>query len=382
VYSLKLAAADEDLSTSYAATIKDVRALDNYKVEVTTKQTDPFFLNRLSFLKVLDAKKPTVADGSNGTGPYQVKTGTTPSDSTIELTAFDGYHGGHVYTRALKYVVEDDEAALSRDLAAGKIQFAGEFSSAKPANVTAADYTTWTIDDPAVTYLPLNSVATGPLQKLPVREALRDSIDVPLLIKDLGIDAQPASQLMTKTIPGYNESLKVPKQDIPKAKTLLASAGYPNGVTLTLTAQTSNLKVAEEVAKQAKAAGFTINIKEEPSFGTFIDALIAGKTEMATISYSSDVFDGSDVFAQVLQQTGNYKSATLDSYLTQADATLDQADRLSILQKTSKYVYDDVAAIPLFNRQRTWLTAPNYHLQFDTHTATPGVYFWQAYSTR
>ncbi|HEX7632891.1 MAG TPA: ABC transporter substrate-binding protein, partial [Candidatus Saccharimonadales bacterium] len=228
-YSMKLAAADPDLSTTYASTIKDARALSGNRVEITTKQTDPFFLNRLSFLKVIDSKKPSVTDGSNGTGPYQLKAGTKPSDTTISLTAFNRYHAGHVYTKALTYIAEADEDSLSKDLKAGKVQFAGEYSSTKPDGVNVANYQSWTVSDPAVTFLALNSVASGPLQKLEVRQALRDSIDIPTMIKDLDLSAVPASQLMTKDIPGYNESLSVPKQDIVKAKSLLTTAGYPNG---------------------------------------------------------------------------------------------------------------------------------------------------------
>lgn len=381
-YSMKLAAADPDLSTTYASTIKDARALSGNRVEITTKQTDPFFLNRLSFLKVIDSKKPSVTDGSNGTGPYQLKAGTKPSDTTISLTAFNRYHAGHVYTKALTYIAEADEDSLSKDLKAGKVQFAGEYSSTKPDGVNVANYQSWTVSDPAVTFLALNSVASGPLQKLEVRQALRDSIDIPTMIKDLDLSAVPASQLMTKDIPGYNESLSVPKQDIVKAKSLLTTAGYPNGVSLTLSVTAANKKISEEIATQAKAAGFNITFKEEPDFDTLIGKVLGGKTELSAISFSSDVLDGSDVFTQVIQQTGNYKSTTLNDYLKQANSTIDQADRLQVLQKTSKYLNDDVAAIPLFDRQRTWLTSNDYHLKFDTNTAVPGVYFWQVYSTK
>jgi peptide/nickel transport system substrate-binding protein len=381
-YSLKMARDNETLSGAYADTIKDAKALNSLKVEVTTTAIDPFFLNKLTFLLILDSKTPNATDGSNGTGPYQLKPGTKPTSTGIQLVAYDKFHGGHVYTRALNFVPEADQAAAAKDFKAGKINFSGEYTSQHPDELKGANYQSLEINDPSVTFMTLNSQAAGPLQKKEVRQALRESIDIDSLLKATGISATPASQLITKPIPGYNPALSVPKADIAKAKADLAAAGYPNGVSLTIEASASNAQVANEIVKQAAAAGFTISVKSVDTFDQLVSDMIDGKTQLSMLAFSSDVLDGSDVFTQVIQQTANYKSATLDDYLKQAAATTDQAKRLDILQKTSKFLMDDVAAIPLFSRNRTWVMDKPYAIQFDTVANVPGVYFWQVYSTK
>lgn len=383
VFSLKEAMKQGEDGT-YSATIKDVKALGDYKVEIATALPDPFLLNRLTFLKVIDSREPADAtDLANGTGPYQLKPNTKLTDQEVQLVAYDRYHGGHVSTRALTYKLEKDEKAAAADFKSGKINMAGEFNSEKPADLTGTPYQLERLTDSSVNFLTVNSVAPGPLQKKAVREALRDSLDVTAIIKAGDVAAEPASQLITREIPGYNPSVPVASQDITKAKSLLAQAGYTSGVALTLeVAPQESDKVLQAVVDQAKQAGITITLKKVDDFGQLIQDVMSGKSQLAFLAFSSDTLDGGDVFTQVVQQTGNFKSATLDSYLDQASTTLDPSKRLDILQKTSKYLTDEVAAIPLYSRYRIWVMDKPYVLPADTVSADPGIAFWQAYMTK
>jgi peptide/nickel transport system substrate-binding protein len=375
VYSFKQAIATPD--GTYSGTIKDVKKLGDYKVELTTKATDPFLLNKLTFLMVVDSKQPSTT--IVGTGAYKLKPGTQPSDTKIQLVANDSYHGGHVYTRALNFVIEDSEEAAEADLKSGKLNIAGELSSETPSGLKGMAYQKVYGEDPSVNFLSLNSEAGGPLANLQVRQALRDSIDVPLLIKDTGLAAEPAYQLVPQAIPGYDPNLAAPKPDAQKAKDLLTQAGYPNGVTLTLHVSPSSVAQANEIAKQAKQAGFTLNVVQQNDFDQLISDLIDGKLQVTLISYGSDTLDGSDVFSSVIQQSANFKSDTLDQYLDEAANTLDQQKRLDILQKTSKYVNDNVAVIALYNKHRVWAMDKAYVIPFDNLSASPGVYFSKVY---
>jgi peptide/nickel transport system substrate-binding protein len=380
VASLNAAKANTDLE-AYNSALGDIKALNDYKVEIKTSKPDPFLLNKLTYLMILDSKDLKASDGSNATGPFQVKSGTKPTDTEIQLTAFKGYHGGHVYIQNLKFIVEADEAQASKDIKDGKINMAGEYSSADPDTLKGLGLQKIKVDDPAVTFMTTNSVAAGPLQNLKVRQALKQSLDIPAIIKAANFSAEPASQLITKAIPGYNPSVTVAKQDKTKAKQLLTEAGYPNGVTLDLEVTAQSLPLAQEIAKQAKEVGITINVITEASFDDLLDKLLGGKTQLAILSYSSDLLDSGEVFDTVLRQTGNYKSADLDKYLDEAAGTVDQAKRLKYLQQASQSIDDNVASIPLVNRQRTWFTDKSYVIQFDSIASDPGVNFWKVYLT-
>lgn len=380
VASLNAAKQNPDLGI-YNDTLGEIKALNDYKVQIKTTKPDPFLLNKLAYLGILDSKHITDTDTQNATGPYLLKSGTKPSDAGIQLQAYEKYWGGHVYIKNLNFTIEPDEATATKDIKSGKINMAGEFTSTDPAELRGANLQKIVVDDPAVTFMTLNTAQAGPLQNVKVRQALKMSLDIPTLISKANVAAEPASQLVTKAIPGYDPSINVVKQDKTKAKQLLAEAGYPSGITLNLEITTQNQELANQVASQAKEVGITVNVVADPDFDTLVDRLLSGKTQMAILSYSSDLQDSSEVFDTVLVQTGNYKSEALNKYLEQAAGTLDQEKRLKYLQQASKSLDEDVAAIPLFNRQRSWFTDRPYAIQFDNVSTDPGVYFWKAYLT-
>lgn len=377
-YSLNFAKDNETLADVYANTIKEVSVVDG-KVRVVTTQPDPFFLNKLSFLMIMDSQAKDVTDGSNGTGPYVIKEGAKPSETQIDLVAFDDYHGGHVYTRALTYIVEPDDETAAKDLKDGKINIAGDFTSAEPNGLSGFSFHKSLVNDTAVTFIMLNSLSNGPFKDKEVREALRLSIDIDKLVKDTDTEANPTSQLITKAIPGYDPDLKVPAQNVAKAKELLAKAGHPNGVSFTLNVAPQSKAIGDAVAVQAKEAGFTINVVAADSFGVLLENMAEGKNDATMISYSSDVLDGSDVFKQVIQGTKNYQSDDLDKLLEDAAGTLNQAERLAILQKASKHLYDNAAVVSLFNRNRLWASDKPYAINFDNLAQAPGISFWKVY---
>jgi peptide/nickel transport system substrate-binding protein len=381
VASLKASKEIENLGI-YSDTLSEIKAINDYKVEIKTTQPDPFLLNKLSFLMILDATDIDAKDTMNATGPYKLKQGTKPTDSEIQLVAYDNYHGGHVYTRGLKIIDEADEVAATKDFKAGKINMVGEYNSSKPDGLSSLHPQQVEVNDPSVTFMTMNSVAPGPLQNLKVRQAIQYSIDKASLIKNINVSAEPASQLVTKAIPGYDPSINTsPTRDIAKAKQLLTEAGYPNGVTINIEASSVTDAPARELVKQAAEAGITLKLVVAPTFDDLVNDLIDGKTQTSVLSYSSDLQDGTDVFDTVLRQTNNYKSDALDKALDSASKTVDQEKRLKYLQQASKVTVDDVAALPLYNRQRTWFMDKPYAVQFESLVSDPGVYFYKVYLT-
>jgi peptide/nickel transport system substrate-binding protein len=347
-----------------------------------TSQPDQFLLNKLQYLMVTDSKAATKGDGSDGTGPYKLKAGTKLAGDQIQLVASDDYHGGHVSTRALGIKVEPDEASGIADYKAGKVNLLGEFSNSALTGLKGASYDELKLTDVAVNFLTVNSVSAGPLQKKEVRQALRDSIDNAALVKEGSVPAVPASQLVTQQVTGYNPAVGVQKQDIAEAKSLLTKAGYPNGLTIELTTTATNEAIAKIIATQAQAAGITLKLNIKADFDQLIGDVVDGKTQVALLSYSSDTLDAADVFTNAVQQTSNYKSGALDDYLDQAAKATDDAKRLQILQKTSKYLTDEVAAIPLYSRYRLWVMDQKYVFPDGSLGASPSIAVWQGYTTK
>jgi len=263
----------------------------------------------------------------------------------------------------------------------------GQVNLASFSDVSAADaiknqYVPFYVNDPTVFGIFINFNHAGPLQNLKVRQAVYRAVDIQSFIKAVGGgDGTPASQVVVKDIPGFNSAIQRPSYDVAAAKKLLADAGYPNGVSFTLS-YTDGISVlqsvADELKKELALAGITVNFDKVPNSDKtkFYD----GRIETFYSGYSSDLLDLSDAIATEFQGK-NYDNPAVDTLMESASSTFDPAKRLTILQQVSQKLMDDMAFIPMYNGVAPYLLdKTSYVIPVDVPaTAYPGVYFWQVY---
>lgn len=372
-YSLdKVIASNSDLAQVFAGTIASVEAVGDNQVKIATKEPDPALLNRLAFLYVIDADLPQDEEPSQaGTGPYEVKPGTKPSETNIQMVAFDQYHGGAPTTKALDFSSSDDADTLTKAFNEHKLNIIGpmpldEVSKAKGA-------TEFVSVVPDTRFIGFNTVKPGPLQNKLVREAIRYALDPASIGKAAGDQVTPLSQLIPASIPGYNPAITPYKQDISKAKQLLAQAGYPNGLTIRFSTS-GDPGETDEIVNELKQAGITAQVDRHDNFDEFIDYFSGGQAEMYTVDYSSDTLDGLDIYNTTLN-AANYNNPQLASVLSQAVTATDPAKRLKLLQDAAVIINQDIAAVPLSTQNDVWLMDKPYDIQQDMPSALISVYF-------
>lgn len=369
---------DTELGDLFASTIESVEVTSDNKIKITTDGPDPVLLNKLTYLFIFDAKGKE-NDPANGTGPYQLKPGTKPSESEINLVAFDDYHGGHVYTRELqiKYSAREDEAGLFN---ANKADVASVGSVSYAKDVTRK-YDQLEAPSPSVSLLGLNNNRAGsPLGNKDVREAVYLATDVAALLKVRQQEGTAIGQLVPQEIPGYNSAITRPSRNVSKAKQLLSDAGYPNGITLQFTYFSAAQSTAEEIARELKEAGITLTLDPQTDVSVLGKKAFSGQTDMYFVSYSTDTLDAMEAFT-TFYQGANYSSATIDELITQANKTLDAEMRLSLLKQIAQAGASDVALIPLYNSASTLsIYAPSYHMEVDVPGVNLGVNFYKVYA--
>ena len=367
---------------TYGATIREAKALDDYTVQIKTNGTDPLLLNRLTALYIVDSQSTAKNDAINGTGPYIVKPGTTPKPEETDLVAFDSYHDGHVYTREVQlksFGTDDDVAAAYKK---GEIDIAEtNFAKAKLTPFVSANSELFSDQLLLVYELQPNLNQKGsPLQNLKVRQALTYAIDQAKFIQAEGVDGKPASQLVPQAVTGYDPTITFPKRDVSKAKQLLAEAGYPNGVTLTMAyVEGYHDDAMAELVKDVRDAGITLELNPA-SPDTYGDDIVSGKYQMFFLGNSSVLNDLSDVVTENFQGS-NYDNPEVDSLLKQADQTLDGATRLKILQQISRKLSDDVAAIPFYTLSANWIVPKNLVFERNVSGGNFGVLYSKVYKT-
>lgn len=368
---------------AFTSSIKTVEATDDNTVKIVTKTPDVVLLNKLAFISIYDTTAKTIDDQA-GTGPYIVKKGTTPSEAVISLSAVDSYHAGTVYTKAIDYILEQDTAKLTEAFKSGKADIALSISGNQidDAKKTVAGSVVFTQESTGTYGLYLNTVKAGPLQKLAVRQAIYTGIDTKKVLEAGGAPGNVATQIVSSLVPGYNSAIKAPKQDIAAAKKMIIDAGYPNGITITLTTTKLSLTIATELKTQLAAIGITV-VLADANVNTFFADAQSGKLEAWLASYVTDINDASDVITAQYQNTvytNYYKSAKVDELMVKANSTFNVSQRLTYLQQANKAIMEDLPIVPIRNRTYQYITNKPYVIPVDYASgAVLGANFWKVY---
>lgn len=380
VYSINKAKAIEEMGV-YAGTIQSIKALSPYKVEIKTDGPDAVLLNRIAFLPIIDSKEKDSNTLNGGTGPYILKKGTKPTNSHLELVAFNQYHGGEITTRELKFYLVNSQGDAIKDVKSGRANFGGELPSKKISGV-GKDDTILDISGNTVGFIVMNTLKPdSPLAKKEVRQAIRYTVDKEKLMKAGNISGETINQLVPKTIPGYNSNIPPHKINIAKAKELMASAGYTGGFSLSLYYyKIGNEKVVPELIKQLGQIGIKITTYPQNEFGDLYDSITSGKTDLATLAYASDTYDALDVYDGMLKQLNQFNSPEIYQDMDKASTIFNSNDRLLALQKIAGEIDEEVPVIPLYNRSYFWLLdKDSYYIKRDVPTAGMGIYFWKVH---
>lgn len=380
-YTLDYAVAhqnDNDTSVlGLASTIKQVDVTGTYQVKIVTDGPDPVLLNRLAFLGILDSKAK-LGDYDAGTGPYILKPGTTPSNKAFDITAFNGYWGGHVYTREVDISLSSDSDQLAAEANNGTLDLAGDFTASQLGKIK--NYRPIEVPDLGISFLGLNTEKTGsPLQAWAARQAVSYALNIPLILKTAGLQGQQASQLVPAAIPGHDASIGNVPYNPTKAKQMLAGAGALAAVPLTLSYPPSDEPQATEITMELNAVGFNVKAVQAPDLNTLVDEAVGGQTDIYLITYTSNTLDGLDILSSLVQGTKGYDNPQIDSLSTQAAGTLDPATRISLLQKIAQVVANDKPVIPLYNINRVYVLTKPYKVTVNLPSTDAGVYFWKVY---
>lgn len=374
---------DSDYTQPFNDTIASVTVDNPLQVTIKTTRPDATLLNKLTNLYIYDTTSGKQNDPINGTGAYTIKPGTTAKTDSLELVAFDDYHGGRPHVRSVSYIglSDNDDGKAYGENKADLTSVA-----ANPTGTNGRKYDEMTPQPLGVRILGLNSQKAGsPLQNVKVRQALYDSLDPKLIAKAHGVTAySEATQLVPKAVPGYNPDITRPKTDVAAAKQLLTQAGYPNGFTMKLSYfKTSTVEAeASEIAKEAAQAGITIQLDPQTDASVLGSMVFGGKTDSYVNTQTTDILDASDVLTTLTSTIPGYKNQQVTDLITKAQSTLDSTKHISYLQQANKAMMDDVGYIPLYvpTDQYIYIHNPSYVMQQDIQNNNLGVYFWKVYA--
>jgi len=194
-----------------------------------------------------------------------------------------------------------------------------------------------------------------PFDDVRVRQALAATVDrstmVDFVVEGYGT---PGSDSPLCSAYRFYAEQPIAKPDIAKAKKLLAEAGYPDGLTLTLIASDKpsvRTQLAVALREMAKPAGFTIDVQTMPH-ATYLDqvwkkgAFYVGFYNMQA---TADALFSLLYTSNAAWNETHWNNAAFDKLVGDARTTADEAKRKPLYAEAQKLMHDEVPSIiPVF----------------------------------
>ena len=213
------------------------------------------------------------------------------------------------------------------------------------------------LQKPALTmnYVGFNTTKP-PFDKKEVRQAIAYAIDLQSMVDAIYLGAAtPASSPVAPAVFGHNKDLKVRKQDIAKAKELLAQAGYPNGFKAKIWTNNNNVRkdTAVILQDQLKQIGIDVEI-ELLEWGAYLDRLANREHDMFLLGWTPSPDGDSAMYAVFHSKNhgsaGNrmwYTNAKVDECLDKGRESTVPEEREAAYKEAQAIIMDEVPLIPL-----------------------------------
>jgi len=194
-----------------------------------------------------------------------------------------------------------------------------------------------------------------PFDDVRVRQALAATIDrstmVDFVVEGYGT---PGSDSPLSSAYRFFAEQPIAKPDIARAKQLLAEAGYPNGLTLTLIASDKpsvRTQLAVALREMAKPAGFTIDVQTMPH-STYLDQV--WKKGAFYVGFYNMQATADAIFSLLYTSNAawnetHWNNAAFDKLVGDARTTADEPKRKALYAEAQKLMHDEVPSIiPVF----------------------------------
>lgn len=355
-----------------------VKATDDNTLVVTLEAPCAYFLQIAGFPTLYPVRKDIVEKNPDNwatdpstyvcNGPYILK--SWEHNSKIVLTPNTNYwNKANMAGQDIECMLMDDTNSIIAAFKNGELDLAEDVPPDELQTlVKSGDAQIY--DNLAIGYFDVNC-QVAPMNNAKVRAALSLAIDRNYLVESILKGGQkPAGSMVPYGIKDADgkdfrenagEYIDVSKDklndNIAKAKSLLAEAGYPDGkgfpnCTIKFNTGASNQKLAEYLQSEwKKNLGVNINLAQE-EWSVFIADRNNGKFEIARDGWSADYEDPMTFLDMFVTNGGNnnskYKNADYDALIKTAKSTGDQATRMKAMHDAESLFMNENGAIPLY----------------------------------
>jgi len=410
VFSINRANGKGSNMVTYFATVKAIKKVNDFRVEVETNVPDPLLASKWAQIFIMSkawAEKnnaQTVGDltkneenyatrNAVGTGPFVLKSREPDVKTVLERNKnwWDKKAEHNIDTVEFSRIA--NAATRVAALRSGQIDMVYTVPP-QDTDTLAKDPNTKVIQGPEtrVVYLGfdhgrselLYSSVKGknPFKDKRVREAIYRSIDVEAIKKSvMRGQSYPVALMVAPVIGGYMKELdkRPPMLKPEEAKKLLAAAGYPDGFEVTLDCPTDRYvndeKICQAVVGMLARIGVKITLRAQTRLKYFAQILLPkADTSFWMLGWSpAATFDVHDVFINLIQtpnaetkkgqfNPGSYSNPKFDELADKVQVETDVKKRDAMIAAATKIYVEDYAYIPLHQQAVIWAARKNIDL--------------------
>lgn len=361
-------AKEQDGTKNTLAIVKSVEAVDEYTVKVTLNSANMDFLDKLTdpSLSILSKTAfETLGDEKGiqqGTGPYKYKEWN--QGSYLDLEANEDYWGGAPVTKELRlqYIPESTSRLIA--VQSGEMDFIQDPPMTELDNIRAdSRLKLITYPSASVEYLYFNTTE-APMDNLDVRKAIECALNRQDIVDGVFFGNAIANNNIMHSSNAFYSKIDSEEYNVEKAKELLAKAGYPNGLTLTLMSNTNADSQSICTMVQAMLAEVGITVKYEPLENATHSAAAASHKGYNVDSgqWSAFAFGPDTGLRGVLHSAGvnNYSAlndAKMDQMIDEAITIADKGERVAAYKAIEEYSEELMIVYPICVKNYTFVSS-------------------------
>ncbi|HEY3319745.1 MAG TPA: ABC transporter substrate-binding protein [Planctomycetota bacterium] len=371
-------------------TTPGIQVLDEFTLKVLLTGPNPTFLYQIAMIcaaviphEGVEAAEKSGHSFSNrpvGTGPFKLVEWI--HNRKLVFVAHEQYFKGRPKLDGLLYQVIPSaqvrlDRFLKREFEVSDIPFGQykkiseqhkELTNSNPALRTNYLGILMNRKDTNGKIVPVEPLGSNPKLRQAINCAINREHLTKVILEGRG---QPANSILPPGMHGHDPQLKGWTYDVPKARALLAEAGYPDGnglepIDLYYRKDDDIERVVVAIQNDLKAAGIPIELRSL-EWGTFLQKMYGGDPpKLFYLGWVAD-FPDPDNFLYWLFHTsqwgepGNethYSNPRVDELTTKARLLMDQPERLKLYNEAEKIIVGDCPWILLEWRTNVILLQP------------------------
>lgn len=364
-----------------------VKALDDYTLEIILENPAPYFLEYISVSSPYFPVRKDIIEtyGDNWSrnpetyivnGPY-IMTERKQDEKIVMEVNSNYYDKDYIVAEKINILIMDDSNTALAAMKNGDLQFS--VIEAPMGEITSLMKENYILQEPAygIYFLEINS-QKGVLTNKNIRKALSLAFDRNYIISNVTkMNQIPAGAFVSPNLKDYDGKdfranggnyidIDNYQNNVDKAKKLMADAGYPNGENFPVleirTTPGYFTLICEAIQDMYRSnLGIDILIKSEEYNATY-QAMIQKDYDLARTGWTADFSDPMAMLnffskTSAVNHTG-FESEEFNNLLEFASKTQNQKERMEALHKAENILFDYMPVIPIIYRMDPFMISP------------------------